>query len=306
MVVVYHREEETRMMLEQLGRVTDHYSLIVVDNGFEDRSLLKRLRPLHHVRNPENAGAVRSINQGLELAEGEYVAVLHNDLLIHDEGWLDHIIDFMSRSGDVGLVGLAGRHTIRADGMYDNETTVLANRGGFAHTFPTWRFTEVATIDGLGWVMRNDGTRLDESLGLMHFYDLDLSLQYIASGQRVFVAAVELRHLAEQEGRSTREDTGYLAVIGGSDAAYFEEVRKAFLAKWRHMLPITRGFMDENYFFERLNVLQRYIEEQGDYIGKLESDIAEKQAELEKAVEHIGMLERKLADLDGMEGPEVK
>lgn len=296
-VVVYHREEETRMMLEQLRRVTDDYSLIVVDNGFEDTSLIKRMRPLHHVRNPENLGAVRSINQGLELAEGRYVAVLHNDLLIRDEGWLRHIIGFMDNREDIGLVGLAGRHTVKADGMYDNETTVIKNEGGFVHTFPTWRFTEVATIDGLGWVMRNSGIRLDEGLGLMHFYDLDLSLQHIARGFRVYVAAVELCHLAEQEGRSTRDGDGYLDTVGGDDAEYFEKVRRLFEAKWSHMLPITRGFMDENYFLERLNVLQRYIDEQGGYIRKLENDIAGKQAEMDKAVGHIRKLEAALAGL---------
>gem|GEM_PF-5754318 len=41
------------------------------------------------------------------------------------------------------------------------------------------------------------GIRLDESFGLMHAYDVDLSLQYIEAGFRVNVAAVEIEHLAD-------------------------------------------------------------------------------------------------------------
>lgn len=44
-VVLYHREKETRQMFEQLARVTDNYSLIIVDNGFGDERLIESLSP---------------------------------------------------------------------------------------------------------------------------------------------------------------------------------------------------------------------------------------------------------------------
>src|SRR5450759_2944301 len=109
-VVLFHREHETKKMFEQLEKVTSGYSLILVDNGFDDSTFLEELSPLRYVKNHENTGAIQGINQGIELAEGKYVAVLHNDILIYDGGWLDEIVSFMERRPDVGLVGLQGAH----------------------------------------------------------------------------------------------------------------------------------------------------------------------------------------------------
>jgi anti-sigma regulatory factor (Ser/Thr protein kinase) len=58
-VVLYHREDETRRIFKQLERVTENYSIIVVDNGFDDRDFVRRLQPLHYVENVENTGAIR-------------------------------------------------------------------------------------------------------------------------------------------------------------------------------------------------------------------------------------------------------
>jgi glycosyltransferase involved in cell wall biosynthesis len=309
-VAVYHREEDTRSMFKQLSKVTDNYSLVIVNNGFDDTHFLKKLKPIHYIENEANTGAIRPINQGLEVAEGEYIAVLHNDLLIFDEGWLDHIIDFMERKPEVGLVGLAGRHSINADGSLDLETTVVKMRGYPLSYKPTWRFTEVATIDGLGWVMRNRGFRLEESFGLMHFYDLDLSLQYIDAGYRIYSAAVDIQHLAEFKNRSTRSKSEYLQKVGGDDDAYYEKVREKFRAKWEHLLPITRGFQDEAYAFNRMKDLEEYrkglekdnkakeveITKASKHIFKIEKEIGAKNAEMERMKKHIQNLEKRLAE----------
>jgi GT2 family glycosyltransferase len=299
-VVLYHREDETRRMFKQLERVTENYSLIVVDNGFDDRDFVRRLQPLHYVENVENTGAIRGINQGLELAEGKYVAILHNDILIYDKGWLDHIIEFMERRPDVGLVGLAGRHTILCDGNYDNETLLYNNFSLYPECFrPTWIFSEVATIDGLGWVMRNIGLQLEEAYGLMHCYDLDLSLQYIEKGYTVQVASVNIFHFADDYSRSSRSSDEYLKKTGGDDATYYGEVRRLFVEKWNHMLPITRGFRDEAYghlrvggFMEAIKNNNIHLESLRHNIGRLEKSIRDRQREIESTRRYEKKLRR--------------
>lgn len=290
-VVVYHREDDTRAMFRQLARVTRGYELVIVDNGFDDMRFLRRLRPVVHVRNDANPGAIRSINQGLDEASGRYVCVLHNDVLIYDEGWLEHVVGFLERRPDVGLVGLAGRHVISEDGSPETETTVAGIEWYPDSMRPTWRFTEVATIDGLGWVMRNIGLRLDERYGLMHFYDLDLSLQYIEAGYRVYSAAVEMDHTAETEGRSTRDTDDYLAAIGGDDNTYYASARELFREKWRHMLPMTRGFRDEAYAYHRIDELIEKVRSAEGYVGRLEAEIAAKNTELENAASYARKVE---------------
>lgn len=288
-MVVYHREDDTRRTLEQLARVTDDYSLILVNNGFDDPTLLHSFGDSIYLENTDNLGAIRAINQGLEVATGEYVCVLHNDLLIYDEGWLDHIIEFLERRPDVGIVGLAGRHTINEDGTLDYETTVV-DMARYDESFrPTWRFTEVATIDGLGWVMRNLGFRLDESYGLMHYYDVDLSLQYVEAGYLVYTAAVELDHVAEEKGRSTRDAGTYLDAIGGDDAEYYERARRRFRSKWGRMLPMNRGYRDESYGYNRIDELR-------DQYRALEGYAHEKELELEEAVPYVRRVEKALDD----------
>lgn len=296
-VVLYHREEDTRRMFEQLARVTDNYSLIIVNNGFDDPEFIKDLKPLYYIKNEENNGAIKPINQGLDLAEGEYVAVLHNDLLIYDEGWLDHIIAFMERRKDVGLVGFAGRHAINKDGSYDVNTTLVKMRDYPEYYIPTWRMTEVATIDGLGWVMRNKGFRLEESFGMMHFYDLDLSLQHIEAGDKVYVAAVDIWHIAEDEEKSSRSIGGYLRAIGSDDDRYYEEVREKFRAKWQNMLPIWRGSQDENqtlYQVEEHKKLSRELRKATVYVRKVEKDWQEQCKTIEELTTYIRSLESEL------------
>lgn len=254
-VAVYHREDDTSRTFEQLDRVTDKYSLIVVNNGYDDPDSLRGLPRCTYIENEENVGAIVAINQGLEAAEGKYACVLHNDVLIYEDGWLDHIIDFLERRPDVGMVGLAGRHAIDEEGRLDYETT-LVNMSRYSKSFrPTWRFTEIATIDGLGWVMRNEGFRLDEGYGYMHYYDIDLSMQFIHAGYNIYCAGIELDHLSEEAGRSTRHTATYLDAIGGDDDAYFERACARFRSKWSHLLPISRGWRDEAYGYARVDEL---------------------------------------------------
>ena len=148
---------------------------------------------------------------------------------------------------------------------------------------PTWKFTEVATIDGLGWVMRNDGKRLEEDFGMMHFYDLDLSLQYIESGSKVYVAAVDIWHMSEDRGRSSRADDDYLRSVGGDDEDFREEVRQKFRDKWIHMLPIWRGYRDEVFIdviTDENYALRAVIELGKEYAGELEDELRSKEEEL--------------------------
>ena len=301
MVVLYHREEHTRRMFEQLAKVTEGYSLIIVNNGFDDPGFIESLNPLHYVENEENTGAIRGMNQGLELAEGKYVAVLHNDILIFEEGWLDHIIEFMEKRPDVGLVGLMGAHTIKKDGNFEFETNVVPCEGWCPRSLrPTWRFVEVATIDGVCWVMRNTGILLDESFGMFHGYDLDLPLQHIEAGHRVYVMPAEFAHLIhDDEGyvdlaRSSRGQEEYLYRIGGDDEKSAALGAERLRHKWRHMLPITRGFRDEAYAYLREAELRKeilsmreHLRHARDTIDSLSRDNSRSRRELDRAGTYI-------------------
>ncbi len=285
-VILYHREEDTREVLSQLAKVTTDYELIFIDNGFDDADYILGLNPASHVRNDENVGITRAVNQGLEIADGPYVAVLHSDLLIYEEGWLEHIIEFMERRPNVGLVSLIGRHCIKEDGSLDEETLVC-NLPEYQDAFqPSWRFTEIAAADGTALVMRNLGFRVDESLSSLHYYDIDMSMQYISAGYRVYNANVELYHLREEYFRQG-EDSGAARTSGREEDEDYIEARSRFRDKWSHMLPICRGFMDEQYYYHRVEWLK-------DHAARLELEYSKRGEEIERAKEYVGRLTAEL------------
>ena len=74
------------------------WELIVVDNGSTDGTALYLAGvrdlaavPVTVVTNATNLGFPAAINQGLQLARGEYLVLLNNDVVVTD-GWLDQLI----------------------------------------------------------------------------------------------------------------------------------------------------------------------------------------------------------------------
>jgi len=155
--------------------------------------------------------------------------------------------------------------------------------------------------------MRNKGFRLEESFGMMHFYDLDLSLQYIDAGDKVYCVAVDVWHMAENQKQSTRSKDEYLQAVGGSDDDYYEDVREEFRAKWQHLLPIWRGERDEVYEefydeeYERLEAEYKksvaVIREAETYVRKLERDWDQKNNEIADIAGYARALEAEVARL---------
>ncbi len=277
-VVLYHREEETRMMFEQLARVTDGYSLIIVNNGFDDSDFIRGLNPLHYIENEENTGAIRGINQGLELAEEEYAAVLHNDILIYEEGWLDHIIEFMERREDVGLVGLGGWHSVSAGGLPTGHVADV-DREGWRPGQPVWRFTEVAAIDGTGWVTRSGAAGLDTRFGDdIRTAALDISLHCREEGMKVHCVALETSPLP------------------GRDDPVSMEAGKALAEKWKRLLPVCREYVDEKRSLEEIERLSK---------SRRYPSLQEERARLGVELEEIAIRARRLETEIGDNAPEL-
>jgi glycosyltransferase involved in cell wall biosynthesis len=310
-------EEGARAVLSQLEAVTNNYSLIIVSNGFDDHDCIKESYPEHLVENPVDVEMARSINEGLELSNSEYVAVLRGDVLLHDEGWLENIITFLRRRKDVGLVGIAGWHSITEEGTPELMTPVLKLRGHPDSNKPTWRFTEVAAIDSAGWVMRNTGLRLSEEFLDSGLFALDLSLQFIKAGFRIYVAAIEFSLTEASENIDKR--SAFAQADNGEDL--FEIPEEALLdmrMKWEELLPLTRGFYDEAYVMNKVEELagirtefwnlEKYtreveaafqskfdeLGEMAERVKKLEADIAAKDDALMHVIEHESQLEHAL------------
>jgi len=85
------------------------YEIIVVDNASQDESLsflenLSENLPLKIIKNTENVSFSRSNNQAAEIAKGEYLLLLNNDVE-PTYGWLNQMMKSALQSDDVGAVG---------------------------------------------------------------------------------------------------------------------------------------------------------------------------------------------------------
>lgn len=116
-IVTFNNLEYTKDCVDHVFLYTDRpYELIIVDNNSTD-STKKWLEKLSVDKclcqgvitkfNQENTGFARAVNQGLEIARGEYVFLLNNDLILTKE-WLSHLLAHFTWAPGAGIVGPIG------------------------------------------------------------------------------------------------------------------------------------------------------------------------------------------------------
>ena len=118
-VPMYNREGYIAQALESmLAQSFEDFELIVIDDGSSDRSVEivtgyddSRIRL---VRNECNMGISRTRNRGLELARGEYLAVMDSDEVSRPDRLMRQV-RFLDRRSDIDVVGSWARQ-IRDDG----------------------------------------------------------------------------------------------------------------------------------------------------------------------------------------------
>ena len=75
--------EYTKKFIKSLQKYTKDFELIIVDNGSTDGTVeyLESLDFIKLIKNSENKGFSAGNNQGIAIAEGEYIGFLNNDIL---------------------------------------------------------------------------------------------------------------------------------------------------------------------------------------------------------------------------------
>ena len=83
------------------------FEVIVVDNGSRDGSeaMIRDTfgENIRIIRNEENLGYARAVNQGFAAADGVYVATLNNDAVVEPE-WLAAIVQAAEGDPEIGMV----------------------------------------------------------------------------------------------------------------------------------------------------------------------------------------------------------
>jgi len=110
-IAVWNKKDLTRQCIESIARNTRYpYRLIIIDNA-SDKPTQQYLQSLRQdgrfqvllIRNEENLGNTKAVNQGLKASTSEFVCNLDNDTLV-TKGWLEEMVCIANFDKSIGLV----------------------------------------------------------------------------------------------------------------------------------------------------------------------------------------------------------
>lgn len=184
-IPVWNQLAVTQECLENIFNNTKMpYRLVLVDNASDadtgrylDRVKSGKMATVELIRNKENLGFVKAVNQGLKLSRAPYVCVMNNDT-IPAKGWLENMVDFLERHPDVGLANP------QCDGHGDNPIEEHAARLAalkdaymeMNQCFGYCMLIRREVIDKIGY--------LDEVFGMGNYDDTDYSMRAGRAGYR--------------------------------------------------------------------------------------------------------------------------
>ena len=113
-IPVWNLLKKTRRCLESIFRYTHiPFRLILVDNAsqkptadFLQQIKLKAHCPVEVIRNEENLGNIKAVNQGVHISKAPYLCILDNDTIVFLE-WLERMIKAAESSEKIGIINPA-------------------------------------------------------------------------------------------------------------------------------------------------------------------------------------------------------
>lgn len=107
-VLTYNKLKYTKLCIESIRKYTDinNYEIIVVDNHSTDGTVdwLNNQRDIKTIFNEESLGFPKGCNQGINIAEGDNIILLNNDVVV-TPNWLINLNKCLYSSDDIGAVG---------------------------------------------------------------------------------------------------------------------------------------------------------------------------------------------------------
>lgn len=203
------------------------------------------------IDNPGRVGLAKALNEGLDVAQGEFCCFLHDDVAIEGKRWLDDLAELVSAGFD--LVGVAGSRQMLPSGAWwtaptDQLRGVVWHKdesGGIEQSHygaaddPVLGASEVVSLDGVLLFGRRElfaQVPFDpEFFDGYHFYDSDLCLRWLLwHGRRLGVChrfkvihdkGASLENWSGFHGRFLERFGGFLPLAHASVACWRRNVR---------------------------------------------------------------------------------
>ncbi|WP_424682119.1 glycosyltransferase [Frateuria sp. YIM B11624] len=185
-VVTYNNLDLTKACLRSLELYSDYCNLevIVVDNASADdtpaflTAWATQGEGRRVILNEDNRGFAAANNQGLAVADGDYLVMLNNDTHV-TPGWIATLVAHLRRSGTLGMIGPVTNNIgneARIDIRYDDMDGMLQAAGDYTARH-VGQLTPLRTAAFFCVMMRREVYEkvgpLDEAFGIGFFEDDD-------------------------------------------------------------------------------------------------------------------------------------
>lgn len=188
-MAVWNQLTFTRDCIESIFKNTDgSYRLIIIDNasGEETKKYLEELARENPsvllVRNNENTGFVKAMNQGMSLSKAPYICLLNNDTLVM-KGWLKTMIDIAEAHKDIGILNPSSNNLGQKPQPGEPIEYFAANLAKDRD-----EFIELGAAIGFCMLIKREVIErigmFDEIYGMGNFEDTDFSRRAIKEGYR--------------------------------------------------------------------------------------------------------------------------
>jgi O-antigen biosynthesis protein len=228
-VLTYNKLEFTKGFFKSLEVVELPVRIIAIDNASSDGTpdYLKSLENSHNreflvVCNTKNLGFVRGMNQGLALAESDYICLANNDI-VFTKSWLSEIIELFEKHKEIGLIN-PNSNTLGAKPV-DGET--IESLSESLRNRYRGVFVEMPFCIGFCMVMRKvlfeKAGGLSAEYAPMFFEDTDFSKKAVKAGYRIGLA---------KGAYVWHKEHGSFKNKSRATESIFRKNKKIFQAKW--------------------------------------------------------------------------
>lgn len=241
-IPIWNQPALTRRCLDSLRGSTEDYRLLLIDNGSQapTRELLEaaaRMDPARVtvLRNADNLGFIKAVNQGMRASRAPYVCLLNNDTVV-TPGWLPEMLAVADSDAAIGLVNPSS-NTLGYCPAAATPEAILAYAASLAGSHGRTR--EMSMAVGFCLLIKRavlDAVGLfDEGYGMGNFEDADFSLKAQAAGWRA-VQAVGA-YVYHEEKASFKRQAGWEEAFRTNQRAFHRRWGRSLRILWTARAP---------------------------------------------------------------------
>lgn len=222
---VWNKKELTRQCLDSIFENTNcDYRIIIIDNASDGptQEYLNTVKNSHPdkvtlIRNQQNLGFTKAINQGMDNSSGGYVCILNNDVIVFD-GWLSQMIEIAESKKAIGIVNPANNF-----GAKKPKDITLKQYAQNKTIGKAGQWIETATPVGFCYLIKreviNKIGKFDERFSPGYFEDTEYAIRARNSGYKsVFAKGAFVFH----EEHSSFKKRGFNAFFKQSEEKFYK------------------------------------------------------------------------------------